>query len=64
MRRWPVLLLSDGAVLASVDAFGELFQHGAVEGRNIIRVATGDQALIGDRFLIDPVGAGIFQIGP
>ena len=49
-------------MLLLVNALGELFDHLPIEGRDVVWLATGDEALIGDYFAIDPLGAGVFEI--
>ena len=40
--------------------FGEHLNHFAVERRDIVRFAAGDQFAVPDYFFIDPIGARIF----
>src|SRR5688572_8214595 len=49
--------------LAHMYAFRDLFDHLAVEGRDIVRVAAGDEAVINDHFFVNPVRTGVLQIG-
>ncbi len=46
-----------------MDAFGELFDHLSIEGGNVGGFAAGHEAVINHHLLINPLGAGIFQIG-
>jgi hypothetical protein len=38
-------------------------EHLAIERRDVIRLATGDQVVVHDDFLIDPIGAGVLDVG-
>ena len=49
--------------LARVNAFGKLFDHLCVERRDIVRLAAGDDALIDDHLLVDPMTARISDVG-
>ena len=35
-----------------MNALGDLFDHLAVEGRNVVRIATGDEAIVDDNFFV------------
>ena len=35
-----------------------------VEGRDVVRLAAGDDALVGDHLLVDPGAAGVADVGP
>jgi hypothetical protein len=42
---------------------GEESYHFAIEGRNIIGLATCNQSMVGDYFLIHPGSSGVLNIG-
>jgi hypothetical protein len=46
----------------SMDAFSDLLDHFAVEGGQIIRLATGDETIVHDDFLIHPATASIAHV--
>jgi hypothetical protein len=50
--------------LSGVAAFGELLHHLVVEGGDVIGLAARDESVVYDDLLVDPIGAGILQIGP
>ena len=45
-----------------VAAFGELFDHLGAEGREVVGIAGGDQAVVDDDFFVDPVRTGVGEI--
>jgi hypothetical protein len=48
---------------AGVNSFGDLFDHLAIEGGDVVRLAAGHEPLIDDDFFIDPICAGILEVG-
>src|SRR2546423_4961782 len=54
----------DAASPALVDALGKLLDDLRLEGLEVVRLAAGDQALVDMDLLVDPLGAGIAQVGP
>ena len=44
-------------------SFAKLFHHLFVEGRDVVRFAAGDEAIVHHYFFVDPVRAGITKIG-
>jgi hypothetical protein len=49
--------------LARLAGFGQGFDDLFAEGGNVCGFATGDEVAVLDDLFVDPVGAGIFQIG-
>ena len=47
-----------------MDAFSDLLDHFAVKGGQIIGLATGDESIIHDDFLVHPVTASMAHVGP
>jgi hypothetical protein len=45
-----------------MQAFVELFDHLIDKGRQILRIPQGNEALIDDDFLIDPLCSGISEV--
>src|SRR3954470_21849568 len=54
---------ADAAGLALVLALAELLDDLRAEGGEVVRVAGGDEALVDDDLLVDPVRAGVAQVG-
>src|SRR5690606_1061663 len=52
-----------GTPLPFLPTFGEFFDHGAIKGWDVIRFTAGHQAVVGNRFPVDPVSTGVLQIG-
>ena len=50
------------AFLTGMFALGEFLDHLAIESGDIVGLATGNEPVVDDNFLINPVRAGIFQI--
>src|SRR5690606_17921952 len=51
-------------VLPRVDPLRNLLDHLAVEGGDVARVATGDEAIVDHHLAVDPAGAGVLEVGP
>src|SRR6185312_8187867 len=49
--------------LGGVRAFGELLDDLSAERRQVVGLAAGDEAAVGDDLLVDPVGARVAQVG-
>src|SRR4051794_9881279 len=49
--------------LALVHALGELLDDLGLERFQVFRFAAGDQSLVDVDFLVDPVGAGVAEVG-
>ena len=49
--------------LALVDALGELLDDLGVEGVEVVGFAAADQPLVDVDLLVDPLGAGVAQVG-
>src|ERR1700733_8503760 len=41
----------------------ELVEHRAIEGGDVVRLAAGDESLVDDAFSVEPLCAGVLQIG-
>lgn len=46
-----------------MSSFGELFDELGAEGREIVRIAAGDEPFVDDHFLIGPAPPGILDVG-
>src|ERR1700722_9803147 len=63
---------SSGAALLTLLGLGgpllwalrERFDHRVVKRRDIVGFAAGNELAVGDDLLVDPVGTGVFEIGP
>ena len=44
-------------------AVGDRLEQGGVEGREVVGVAAGDEVAVLDDLLVDPLGAGVAQVG-
>ena len=49
--------------LAGLAGFGQGFDDLVAEGWNVFGFAAGDEVAVLNDFLVDPVGAGVFQVG-
>src|SRR5437660_12886506 len=61
----PSVVDDDNLVLCcapSLAALAEQLNHGAIEGRNVIRLTARHHVAVSHRFFIDPLGAGIAQV--
>src|SRR6185437_6022934 len=56
-------LSSFSGSLALVITFGEFLGHLAVERRNVVRLTARHEAHVGDDFSVDPVAAGVANVG-
>ena len=58
----PGFLMSS-AEAGTVIAFAEFLDHFFIERGNVLWFAAGDEAVIDHHFAIDPIGAGVAEIG-
>jgi len=59
----PARLLANRSILTLMRSFGKFFQHLANEGREVLRIAAGDQTLIDNHLAIDPFAARVLNVG-
>ena len=61
-KRRPAILLSPGHGLLSMNTFPNFLDHFTVKGRQVLGISAGNQALVGNYLLVNPLGAGIPQV--
>src|SRR5213076_1825281 len=52
-----------GLLAHLVGALGELLDHLVVEGGEVVGLAAGHEALVDDDLLVDPLAAGVADVG-